>query len=1619
MATDPAHGARYSVSPLPFGIPVLDEFLGYESLFHEPPKKQACQPPAHWVSQQTQPTSIAIVGQDGTGKSIFALHLASTYLAIHEHHRFVSGDRRHVDPHVFYLSSDLSFGSACRAWNEFGLGSPWLRFLPFVPPEDAIFRQKEKDRILEGATPFTISLAHCALHCDAGSKLPPELSMHASPDPFDGKQPPIAHEADLHTESIIEFLHRAGIAREKRGRHAEVGFVDLNRYTTGDDWLFAVRLVAGLARKHSTASPNLLIVDSVEGFETLIGEKNTFGEGMSRRARIAQLIRAAKSNWHIVLLVEEPEPGKRHPEEYVADTVLRLRRRSQGEKVRRLLEIEKCRGRSFASGEHPFEIRSGLGSSTGDWENPDDPYAIAHPQLIDKGKFRAQPCSYVQVFASLNHLSRKFASSVALFDQQSADARMQPEGETPKAVVSFGIPYLDDLLTQAGPADQAGTNTGKREIGCLCGLPAGTITSLIGDGGTRKKALAEQFLLQQFNDLPEIWQVALDVARAWITAGFQTGMSFIDFIRNLDKKNCPAGMHLAGPDGHAGRFEILKLLQERLKASIPNKDELPVSHRSLDEIAQPKVRPYFLASNELQDSDGPFRARWDEKSFLQENAAASGEEHAIVLAMALLRLSGGLLTPVVLVTTKDVNAHELVAQLMASHWPKVWAAVEPKSPGPQAANGHQLRLKQMQDLLRWHFVRVIERFVVVRRIDNIDLTAPQLWQIIESCVQHGLKLLGRKMAERRELKPMQGAGAVRVVVSDLRTIRDVYPDVAADPLFLSVLVFRLRRLGITALLVDTDHARPDMPPQPSTLALRSMVSQQILTWKVPFFGEERIAIAVSPPMNGNDFGVIRELRHMVPKKSAAPSQPLRRLDVDPHFELYAGVESGKPEQVPLRISLWRETPAFGEYINRENRLMSYLFPHAPGTCAVMEALPTKDYNALRDYTHLPARTRLSYTHVLVVDGHWALTRDAALRWQGEYLLTCLKGADGNSTYEDVYQLFQPLGTRASGQPDIERRYDAFKQSLNDPVQKPELYYYRSRILQQRKVDRVPFTWDFGFMICDQSQWTRWNDLSLGMKGRDGQDMTVGEVWASLHRLEVNEGMPRDVIHVVPGSTHLDARVVSWREFLGACHCIAREEAKHTDCPVPQLDLVSLTIGSLLSMTLEIWLSEVVQDAVRMANFAANVRSKVPQIDASQTSVLNAVSAWSDRVRTEIGALSTEMFHGFDEPPTRSGADMVQFLEGDPDPALDLRFHAASERKTLAGTTWPPAPAAPPGENPAAWQAEWRTACLQATIGSGYSLQLYKAWLLMLEVFDFVHFQGSASHDAPVMDYWPQDKAIAVRHWYKTACWYFDKPEHEGIDAAQPRKIESGRLTKNHENEATSTTGHRPHHGEGLSAAMADRREKVPVRMPGHFSMRGDWFLGVARSSRSDRLANMALDMLTSRRANRTRLEMGLGLPTRDLLHGEALSHIRTGLALVGREGRRLVVPYGKLLKLGGSYAVPENHVGHNAGIQDRQVPEVNLRASSFYWLFRSGFQHYYRHEPLLTTWVQRLVAWTASQQLRDDRAKPRTLGDFRAYDSCHAGDVSDPKLHCAFVDFSTRLNYLCAELQQEPARMDK
>jgi KaiC/GvpD/RAD55 family RecA-like ATPase len=1526
----PAEG----VVPLPFGIPALDELLGYAG-FGDKAKQDRQRDDS--TACLTSATSLAIVGQDGTGKSVFALHLASNYLANVAYRDRAGFDLSKVRyPTVLYVSSDLSHAGAQKVWGNFGLHTPWLRYTPFLHPSERTFRRECKDDACSNA-PLSIAL----------QQLKPQ-----------GLKPTDSSGERATTQPVARFMLRGvGTQANQHRTQPTVGFVDLSRFSAGDDWLYVCRLVASAS---ADAVANLLIVDSVEGFETLVGEKNSFGEGTSRRARVSQLMRAAAAqNWHVIFLVEEPEPGSKHPEEYVTDCVIRLRRNSKGEKVRRWIEIEKCRGREFSPGEHPFEIRSGHGTSTGEWENPDDPRTRNHPAIAQQLS-QTNINAYVQVFHSLSHLSRKLAGNVLRQDhlvERRAAAR---------EVCEFGIPHLDSLLANGMSKSHEGCAASSPNTS---GLHGGSVTAVIGEGGTHKEILAQQFLLNGFGRLPKVLDECIRFAQAWSKAGGKSG---------------PLSLALQQVDENEYKW-LASVLKEKLPA-------LPHRANSLDALAGKPLALCQAAKFEGDAKLRPYAARWDEEQYFEvrnHDTRSAGEqldvdlttETPMCIALAMLRVSGGLLDPAVLVTTQDVSADALAEMVMTTMEKQINEVFS-------RDNAVSQWYSQQQELVRWHIKKIVERHLVVRRVENIDITAPQMWHVVESCVLHALELFGREGHKRHETAPSPDSGRLRVVIGDLRLLRDMYPDVANDSLFLPVMVFRLRRLGVTALIVDTDHGRPDVATgSASMLALRSMVDKQIYTWKVSFYGEERVAIAVTPPSPEADGGLIRELKYL-PSVAGASKKRFTGLDVDPHFELYSGVELGRPEPVPLKVSLWRESDQFQRYVDQENELFARLFtPKSTGE-AVIEALGTKEYNAIRDYTHLPVKTRLHYTHVFAVDGYWALSKDASLQKQDRYLFSSL-GGDGEIRRPDEFGLFA-YTTSANDQQSAESakplscRADAFRQ----PTSNNKGFFYRSRIPQNDQVDRVPFMWDFSFLLCNEEHWTLAADLKFVVYDRNCHSSIhcrVGDIWRLMPKLtvKVEDKVRREKIEGPQDLLNEDSQqkeAVSWRKFLAASAQVAGFVRTPAQRPFA---LSRRSPGSLLSLLFEIWLSEICQDINEVERFVYEQKQRKHELSEVLLQVLTRVDRWAAVAKVELAALSAEYFRGMqigtgkqDKSPSDQNTNRLQrFLVGsggrDSWESLEKDLPKDHDIDTQVEEAWQ--------HLSEKGRALWRRASNCST-AHGYWRQLFRAWMLMRAAFPSLEMELDAEtrfdRVADSSDEELSTSAVSVRHYYSTACTV------------------SNKLLTASENPARDVHG----------------KAQVPTRLPGHFCTRGDWFLAVAKGSRSPRLADMAIDILSSRRANRTRLEAGMGLPTRDLANGFALQSVRTGLCIHGKRGS-LRVPYGKLLTLGGSFIARARDQGessaasaHSTNIIADIAPFSN---APYFWLFRSGFEHFYRSEPIMRSWIIRLAAWSDSHNpvgAHDPNAA------FALYDKVVSGEQNDDALNSLLESFAKRVARLACEL---------
>lgn len=426
--------------PLLFGIPSLDDLLGTERV------------------DMSRPTSLCILGPDGAGKSILAMHLASHYLVA------ARGAR------VIYASTDLSHDKARRSWEKFGLHVPLLRLMnPFSPrtsPSDLgdtlematvdALQEPEASRPSE-----TEALTRRTLEIQLANVDPGDLSLELIRSPAR----PLAQERAI--------------------------FLNLASKTSGDDWGFLNRTLASLS---SEDRPHMLVIDAVEGLETLVGDRDAFGQERSRRSRIAQIMRTASAKAHVVFILEQTSESTRQPEEFVADFVVRLRSELQRGYNRRTIEIVKARGLNHVRGQHAYLIRDGEGSRTGpDADNPDD------PQVSYEHDGRVHVQSYVHVCPSIHRLTRRSM-------ERGTSPRAEIEVESGVVAKSLAVPPPERAagsatLDRAADRRQSSAFSGVRYLDEIVpGDCAGRVHALIGDHGTHKSRLGWAFLSQCFPD---------------------------------------------------------------------------------------------------------------------------------------------------------------------------------------------------------------------------------------------------------------------------------------------------------------------------------------------------------------------------------------------------------------------------------------------------------------------------------------------------------------------------------------------------------------------------------------------------------------------------------------------------------------------------------------------------------------------------------------------------------------------------------------------------------------------------------------------------------------------------------------------------------------------------------------------------------------------------------------------------------------------------------------------------------------------------------------------------------------------------------------------------------------
>jgi len=306
--------------------------------------------------------------------------------------------------------------------------------------------------------------------------------------------------------------------------------------------------------------------------------------------------------------------------------------------------------------------------------------------------------------------------------------------------------------------------------------------------------------------------------------------------------------------------------------------------------------------------------------------------------------------PAVLITTDDAR-NELLLNNYCSLVNEQYLRHE-KTLGQQTK-------RKILDVLRAHF----REWAIIRRLEIHEMSSPVLFYAISRSVEAAQRnLLGYDTWEKDARRRANRSWGIRIVIDNLSVVRDAYPDVRSDALFLPFLTAYIEREGLTALIVASQPGRPDTTPESEfDRELRNLVRTQIRTWQVPFFGETRVAIADFTTAAVESFSKVRELRK-------APSDLLPR--VDPHFELYQGLENGELRRVPLEVGLYGETAAFREHVQELGSVFDDLFEGSEkdvhGKPTVISSEFGMRVERLRDFAHLHRATKLDKTLILVM-----------------------------------------------------------------------------------------------------------------------------------------------------------------------------------------------------------------------------------------------------------------------------------------------------------------------------------------------------------------------------------------------------------------------------------------------------------------------------------------------------------------------------------------------------------------------------------------------------------------------------------------------------------------------------
>lgn len=677
------------------------------------------------------------------------------------------------------------------------------------------------------------------------------------------------------------------------------------------------------------------------------------------------------------------------------------------------------------------------------------------------------------------------------------------------------------------------------------------------------------------------------------------------------------------------------------------------------------------------------------------------------------------------------------------------------------------------------------------------------------------------------------ASSIRVVIDDISILLASYGLLDKSDYIIPVLTDLLRLAGVTALIVDTRSGGPlDIPEGTAGNTLRSKVDRCIFTWKVPYGGGTKVALAVIPAVDSNSPLVTRELRLTGNK-----------LEVDRCLELYSNVlpsqSAGRSEleRVPLKVLLMKSVL---EEENRFSKEAQQVLDLTLGT--ETGASSCTDLVCVQP-------THLKELETIVLHSHESVSRETTVVMVDEFWIPRKDTKQVHRVRNETDKLARFIDD------DLIHHHTVLKDQT--PLKSVPAY----RLIDQSGTGNTanqsctfPLYYDFGLMLIRANRWKEVKapepapdsdpskHQSEGWKAiMDCAETVISAISTKITDMEIATRRGDES----KACNHLGKNsIVFWHEFLAACQTVAeRSYTRYDGQTLEAYEVDFSNVESLLCLILEMWQSSMVW-----------LKMLEPRQGKWQNFMYHPWSAINNRVRMGVK---------WQERLKNRQREVIEVFKNNC--LSDLLSDDSAQ-----------------GESPR-----------------------FSLYLALMTLVDCVSFDKWDLDDVTrvFVEKKSTGEAVAGRYWYSTGCELLrakDKAGRPNFDPDDPL---------------------------------------IPMALPGLFSVRGDWSLGVLKTSRSFYLGELAIQKLTGPKMTALRLQSGVGLPfslgndqheTKSVIYTAMPSHIGGRLAACSLEHIESLAPRVGMKTL---YDQPKDE----NGIQENGAAYGHSYCSA---IFRSQIPHY-------------------------------------------------------------------------------